>query len=72
MESRSIGFDLKAVEASSYERAHVETDSSPGRLLAVLLCHWRSGGRADHHVTDAEHWGSGIVHSDCRIQLWVH
>src|SRR2546430_9488986 len=24
-----------------------------------------------HHVVDTEHWGGGIVDSDCGIQLWA-
>src|SRR5207253_2814165 len=28
-------------------------------------------GGAEHYVVDTEHWGGGIVDSDCGIQLWA-
>ena len=69
--NRSIGPDQIALEARSYEQAQLELDLDAHDFHSILVRYWCSGGRADHNVADAEYWGSGIVHSDCRIQLRI-
>jgi len=68
--NRPIGPDQIALEARSYEQAQLELDLDAHDFHSILVRCRCSGGCAEHHVADAEYWGGGIVHSDCRIEFW--
>jgi len=55
---------------SAQRSDHRQRGGDSGGWSSEFWRYLRSDGGTEHHIADAEHWGSGIVDSDCWIQLW--
>src|SRR6267154_1371954 len=56
---------------SAQRSDHRQRGGDSGGWSSEFWRYLRSDGGTEHHIANAEHWGSGIVDSDCWIQLWA-